>query len=157
MRKGVNMTQDAIDKILIWVGVFLAILLVWIGTCSVSGCASNKAKSDIAQKLAKQTQQIDDNRSKIKGNENEINNTNTKITTMETKIETKITNQQEAFDESLKQEIGKVNGNVETKYKHVQNSMWYAFGLLIIIGVFGCVALFIFLWFWRGFKSMGRI
>lgn len=114
------------------------------------GCGSAEAKTDIPVSIP--TEQIDKNTADIKGNANKIETNSVKIST----VETTVNSSNEALERSFKNEIATVKGDINSVQKNVTNSMWYAFGVLIIIGAVGLIGLVIVLYFYRGFKGFGR-
>lgn len=131
-----------------WWGVLLFVwLMVLVVYCT--GCGAS-ATSDMP--VETNTKMIDENRSAIEGNANEIKTINVKVSS----VENTVNSTNEAMEKAFKNEIGEVKGGLKNVQKNVTNSMWYAFGVLIIIGVVGLLGLVIILYFYRGFKGFGR-
>ena len=137
-----SLTSDLMESWFFW----FCIGILALALCT--GCTS--AESTIPVKIP--TEQIDKNTADIKGNANKIETNSVKIST----VETVINSSNEALERSFKNEIDTVKGNINNVQKNVQNSMWYAFGVLMIIGAIALIALFIVLWFWKGFPWIGR-
>lgn len=128
---------------------FLGFLLFLILIVLCCGCGAS-AKSEMPVKA--NTKMIEENKTAIKGNENKINTNSIRITN----VSNDVTSNNEALEKSFKNEIGKVGRDVLSTQENVTNSMWYAFGVLIIIGAVGLLGLVIVLYFYRGFKLFGR-
>ncbi len=136
-------SMDRFWRVYFWYIVAFTILVY------CCGCGPG-AKSDMP--VETNTRMIDENKHAIKGNANEIQVTNKKISV----VSNNVTSQNEALEKTLKQDIEKVGRDVNSVQENVTNSMWYAFGVLIIIGSFCVLILVIVLYFYRGFKGFGR-
>ena len=81
---------------------------------------------------------------RIEGNENQI--------AVHTEKISKVENVQQEIQDGNSNSGGEGDDHIESESKHVENSIW----LFIAFGAMLFGAMFLFLYFWRGFPIIGR-
>jgi len=129
--------------------LFIFIILAITSGCGMSNTAKPAVDTVAREEIEKINKKQSEQETQIEGNHNEVKTFNQMFTEFKTTINKHIETVQETWQDSMKTQIAKVEGDVNNKVEKTQNSAWLVFGVVIAVVVIVVFILFFLYWIFR--------